>query len=112
MQLVSVQTHSNIHQIKAHVPSINFDNVREFREAVLFAVGVKAIAIIDFSEVISIDGAGFGMLMSCQRMLGERQAKLRLCQLRPEVWHSFEALKLDKVFETYTTAERAMWVQS
>ena len=55
--------------------------------------------IFNFSECTFIDSTGLGVLVSIYKMCAERNGKLKLLSLRPEVRNLFKLTRLDRVFE-------------
>ena len=55
--------------------------------------------IFNFSECTFIDSTGLGVLVSIYKKCAERNGKLKLLSLRPEVRKLFKLTRLDRVFE-------------
>jgi anti-sigma B factor antagonist len=64
--------------------------------------------LFDFDRVAYLSSSALGMLIGLQRRIVQRQAKMKLAGINPEVMEVFRITKLDTVFDIYKDGESAV----
>ncbi|WP_027184156.1 STAS domain-containing protein [Desulfovibrio inopinatus] len=64
--------------------------------------------VMDLSNVIFVDSAGLGILVSSLRQLANSGGDMKICGLRKEVRALFELTRLDRVFDIYQERDAAV----
>ena len=63
--------------------------------------------LLDFTNVDHLSSAALGMLINANNRLLQRNGKLRLCKIRPQIMEVFAITKLNKLFKIFATREEA-----
>jgi len=63
-----------------------------------FLEGVRASAVVDFSDLQYISSAGLGILFAAQKRLMDAGMGLKLVHLNPHIREVFEIAGFDKIF--------------
>jgi anti-sigma B factor antagonist len=58
----------------------------------------KAI-LLDFSNVEFLSSAALGKLITLDRKVKSHKGRLKMCNIRPEIYEVFQITKLNKVFD-------------
>ena len=64
--------------------------------------------LLDFSNVEHLSSAALGMLIKLNKQVGEQGGQLRLSDIAPPIYEVFKITRLNKLFEIYDTAEKAL----
>jgi anti-sigma B factor antagonist len=64
--------------------------------------------LLNFQKVEHLSSAALGMLITLEKMVKERKGKLRLSNIRPQIYEVFKITRLNKLFDIRTTAEEAL----
>ncbi len=64
--------------------------------------------LLDFSTVDHLSSAALGMLINANRKILDRNGKLRLCTIKPEIMEVFVITKLNKMFKILPTRAEAV----
>lgn len=64
--------------------------------------------LLDFSNVSHLSSASLGMLITVKKDIEAQKGKLKLCQIKPELFEVFKITRLDKVFSIHKTADEAL----
>lgn len=88
--------------------TLDASNVQAFRAAMIPHIEQHDKIILDLSAVEFIDSAGIGTLISCLRVVTERQAQLRLCGMNRAVRALFELMRMHRLFEVYSDRDSAL----
>ena len=63
--------------------------------------------VIDFSNTKFIDSIGLGALVSILKLTSQKDMKIVLCSLSPQVRQIFELTRLYRLFDIFDTVEDA-----
>jgi anti-sigma B factor antagonist len=85
---------------------IGADVASAFKEqmSAYIKAGDRAL-VLDLSDVSFIDSSGLGAIISCLKLMGDRE--LALCGTRGTVASMFKLTRMDKVFRMFNNAEEA-----
>ena len=64
--------------------------------------------VLDFSNVEYLSSAALGKLITMDKKVKAAKGKLRLCNIRPEIYEVFEITRLNKIFDIRNTQEQAL----
>ncbi|NOS99177.1 MAG: STAS domain-containing protein [Phycisphaerales bacterium] len=64
--------------------------------------------ILDFARVEHLSSAALGMLITLDKLVKERNGKLRLCNINPQIFEVFKITRLNKMFEIRKSVDDAM----
>lgn len=64
--------------------------------------------ILDFSNVEYLSSAALGKLITMDTKVRNANGKLRLCNIRPDIYEIFQITRLNKIFEIKDTQEDAL----
>ncbi len=65
--------------------------------------------ILDFSNVEYLSSAALGKLITMDKKVKQAKGKLRLCNVRPDIYEVFAITKLNKLFDmNYDSVEKAL----
>jgi anti-sigma B factor antagonist len=88
--------------------SLDASNVQAFRNAIVPQLEQYDKVVLDLSNIEFIDSAGVGTLISCLRIVTERQGQLRLCGLNRAVQALFELMRMHRLFEVHPDRQSAL----
>jgi len=88
--------------------NLDASNVQTFRAAIIPKLEQHNRIVIDLSNVEFIDSAGVGTLISCLRIVTEREGQLRLCGLNRAVRVLFELMRMHRLFEVHPDRQSAL----
>ena len=85
-------------------------NINEIRAAVLALVepADRPMIAVDFSHVDHMSSSALGMLIDVRKKVLERNGKLRLCNIKPQLFEAFVITKLDKLLKILPTRAEAL----
>ena len=88
---------------------INLESARAFLEELdPLLETLRPRIVLDCAQVRYIDGAGVEMLLHCLEETMKRDGDLKLASVSPESAVILEFMRVDRVFEVYTTPEDAV----
>jgi anti-sigma B factor antagonist len=64
--------------------------------------------LLDFSRVDHLSSSSLGMLLTAKKEIEAKKGRLKLCQIKPQLFEVFRITNLDKVFSIYKTADEAL----
>ncbi len=64
--------------------------------------------LLDFKNVEHLSSAALGMLITLSKQLTERQGKLALANIHPQIFEVFKITRLNKLFNIQDTTEDAI----
>lgn len=64
--------------------------------------------VLDFSNVEYLSSAALGKLITMEKKVKASGGKLRLCNIRPEIYEVFEITRLNRVFDIRDNQEAAL----
>lgn len=64
--------------------------------------------LLDFGNVEYLSSAALGKLITLDKKARAAKAKLRLCNIRPDIFEVFTITKLDKLFKIFPSQEQAL----
>jgi len=87
----------------------NSDQVSGFkRELAPLLEAHRPRIVLDFSQVRHIDSAGIEMLLHCLEEAMKRDGDLKLADISKEGQIILELMRVDRIFETFSTCEEAV----
>jgi len=69
--------------------------------------GGATVLLVDFSATRFVDSVGLGCLVSLLKRAAQRDAKVALCSLSPQVREIFEMTRLHRLFDIFDSQEDA-----
>jgi len=87
---------------------LDASNAAQIREDILSQLGGCNRAILDLSQVTFLDSAGLGGLLSCLRHIAGAGGDLKLCGVTDEVRVLFDLIRMQRLFEIFTTRDEAV----
>jgi anti-sigma B factor antagonist len=64
--------------------------------------------ILDFTNVEYLSSAALGKLITLEKKVKAAKGKLRLCNIRPDIYEVFVITRLNKLFDIRDTQEQAL----
>jgi anti-sigma B factor antagonist len=64
--------------------------------------------VLDFSNVEYLSSAALGKLITMDKKVKAAKGKLRLCNVRPDIYEVFAITKLNKLFDMHDNLEQAL----
>jgi len=64
--------------------------------------------VLDFSKVEFMSSAALGKLVLLEKEVRKKGGKIRLCQIRPEIYEVFQITNLHRVFGIHSTQQEAI----
>ncbi len=64
--------------------------------------------LLNFKNVEHLSSAALGMLITLERQVKEKQGRLKLSNIRPQIFEVFKITRLNRLFEIHDTAEEAI----
>jgi anti-sigma B factor antagonist len=95
----------NILKLAERLDSGNADVFK--KEALAILESRNPGLLIDFSETKFVDSIGLGALVSILKQSAQKQKKVVLSNLSPQVRQIFELTRLYRLFEIFPTVEEA-----
>ena len=74
----------------------------------LVQTGSELRLLLDFKNVEHMSSAMLGVLITLNKRLAERQGRLTLAGIQPQVYEVFKITRLDKLFNIRSTAKAAI----
>ena len=68
----------------------------------------KPKLLLDFKNVQHLSSSALGMLITLNKQLMEREGRLVLANIHPQIYEVFKITKLNKLFNIQSTTEDAM----
>ncbi len=68
----------------------------------------KPKVLISFTNVDHLSSAALGTLITINNQIRGRDGQLRLAEIDPQIYEVFVITKLNKLFEIFDTAEKAL----
>lgn len=68
----------------------------------------KQKVVLDFANVEYLSSAALGKLITMDKKVKAAKGKLRLCNVRPEIYEVFAITKLNKLFSMHETLDKAL----
>ena len=89
------------------VARLDVGTAPQFKDEVSKIIKINSKVILDLSEVPFIDSTGLGTLLSLLRQLAECNGALKLTGLTEQVMTMFLLVRMNKVFDIYSSNEEA-----
>lgn len=64
--------------------------------------------LLDFRNVEHLSSAALGMLITLNKQIGERQGRLVLANIHPQIYEVFKITRLNKLFNIQSSTEDAI----
>jgi anti-sigma B factor antagonist len=64
--------------------------------------------VLDFTNVEYLSSAALGQLITLEKKVKAAKGKLRLCNIRPDIYEVFVITRLNKLFDIRDTQEQAL----
>jgi len=68
----------------------------------------KVKMLLNFENVEYLSSAALGKLITLNKKVKAEKGKLKLCNIRPQIYDVFKITKLNKLFEIYDSEDRAL----
>jgi anti-sigma B factor antagonist len=108
MKLKEICTDNNVLLIELNEDNLDASNAREFRDAMQLMMRERTRVVLDMTGVRFVDSSGLGALISCLRLLNNREGDFKLCAMSKSVRALFELMRMDRVFNIHSTREEAV----
>jgi len=83
-------------------------NAQEFKTNVAPILRENAKIVFDLSNLDFVDSSGLGTIFSCLRQVTASGGDLKLCAMSKQVHALFELVRMNRVFDIYTTKDEAI----
>lgn len=92
------------------IDSDNLDagNVKTFKEQIASALDANGTVLIDMSRLNFVDSSGLGALLSCLRIMNNKNGQLKLFAMAKPVQALFELVRMHRIFSIYNTRDEAL----
>ena len=94
-------------RVDERLDSENVDELKKKAFSVIDAGGGAGL-ILDMSDTKFIDSIGLGALVSILKQTAQKDMKIVLCSLSPQVRQIFELTRLYRLFDIYESVDAAM----
>ncbi len=64
--------------------------------------------LLNFKNVEHLSSAALGMLITLEKQVKEERGRLKLSNIRPQIFEVFKITRLNRLFEIHDTAEAAL----
>ena len=88
--------------------SLDASNAKEFKCDIAPILEANGKVLLDMSSLQFVDSSGLGAVLSCLRLLKSKGGDLFLCGMTRPVRTLFELVRLNKIFDIFSTREEAM----
>ena len=78
----------------------------ELSNLIAGAEGIKLL--LDFQNVEHLSSAALGVLITLNVQVTQRNGKLKLSNITPQIFEVFKITRLNKLFDIYDTTEQAL----
>lgn len=90
--------------------NLDAGNVKDFKEQIATVLQGSRAVLLDMSRLNFVDSSGLGALLSCLRVMNNRQGQLKLFAMAKPVQALFELVRMHRLFSIYNTREEAIAV--
>jgi len=90
------------------VDELDASNAGELKHDIAPILETNAKVVIDLSRLRFVDSSGLGAILSCLRQLTAKGGDLKLCGMSKQVRAAFELVRMQRIFDIYTTKEEAV----
>lgn len=100
------------------VQVVEFEDRKILEELVITQIGEQLSELIeaseeprlvlDFRKVEHLSSAALGVLITLNKQIAERQGKLALANIQPQIYEVFKITRLNKLFTIESTADTAV----
>ncbi len=88
--------------------TLDASNAKELKQDILPMLGGDAKVIFDMSQLRFVDSSGLGAILSCLRQLNAGGGELKLCGISKPVRTLFELVRMNRIFDIFTSKEEAL----
>ncbi|MCX7001811.1 MAG: STAS domain-containing protein [bacterium] len=108
MATVTQETIGDVIVLQYAGDTLDVSNVKEFKEQMQTVMVAAGKLALDLHQVTFVDSSGLGALLSCLRTLNTQGGDLKLFGLTKQVRALFELVRMQRVFDVFTTREEAL----
>jgi anti-sigma B factor antagonist len=85
-------------------------SIREIEDELFALVGATPSIqlLLDFSNVEHLSSAALGMLINLQKEVGKQSGKLKLADIRPQIYEVFKITRLSRMFDIHGSVDEAL----
>jgi len=88
---------------------LRVDSVPEISRTLFESLQGEKTVVVDLTELSYIDSAGIATLVALyKRTRDSGTGRIVLCGASPQIWGVFKTMKLDSLFESYSTLDQAL----
>ncbi|GMU24123.1 MAG: hypothetical protein AMXMBFR13_42000 [Phycisphaerae bacterium] len=97
---------------------VEFEDRKILEEHIINQIGERLSEIIDsesepkllldFRRVEHLSSAALGMLITLNKQLGDRQGRMALANIHPQIFEVFKITRLNKLFNIQSSSEDAL----
>lgn len=86
---------------------LDVGNANEFKASMQPLLEANGWVIIDMQALNFVDSSGLGALLSCLRLMNNKQGQLQLVSMTKPVRALFELVRMHRIFPIFNTLEEA-----
>lgn len=100
------------------VSVVHFEDRKILEEIFIAEIGEELTRLVDakptvklllsFKNVDHLSSAALGMLITLNKQVGEKNGRLRLSDISPQIYEVFKITRLNKLFDIHESAEDAL----
>lgn len=90
------------------VDNLDASNVKPFKQAIEPVLESHHLVLLDMSALKFVDSSGLGALLSCLRVMTNKDGELRLFAMTKPVRALFELVRMHRVFGIYESEQDAL----
>lgn len=97
---------------------VEFEDRKILEDIVISQIGVQLSELVDeqpeprlvldFKKVEHLSSAALGVLITLDKQVNERQGKLALANIQPQIYEVFRITRLNKLFNIQSSADAAI----
>ncbi len=88
--------------------NLDAGNVKAFKEQIAPTLESFGNVLIDMSRLGFVDSSGLGALLSCLRIMNNKNGQLKLFAMAKPVQALFELVRMHRIFSIYNSREEAL----
>jgi anti-sigma B factor antagonist len=108
MQIISRMLDQEVLVIEVGLSRIDASNSKLFRERLYDALMTNKKVLLCLGAVEFMDSSGLGVIISCQKRVREYDGDLRIAEPSIAVMGLFKLMRLDRLFQIYSSKLEAM----
>jgi len=98
----------NVAVVLVPVDELDASNAGELKRDITPILEANPQLVIDLSRLRFVDSSGLGAMLSCLRQVSARSGDLKLCGMSKQVRATFELVRMNRIFDIFSTREEAV----